>query len=153
MKSAAERGSIGAWAYEARADADLSVEEVAERLARAGQPVRPATIRGIEGGSKQPSMRLLRAMAKVYGTTPPNERAGSVTSGGTDPASYLARVDALVGLVQQLVDQNAELLSKVKAPPPPLALGRPSREQVDRDLDRAIAGTAPIPGSRRATGG
>lgn len=73
MKTSAERGPIGAWAYDARADADLSVEEVVDRLARIGHPVTAATVRGIEGGSKKPGRGLIRALAKVYGKMPPAE--------------------------------------------------------------------------------
>lgn len=77
MKTAAERGPVGAWAYDARQDADLSVEEVAERLTRIGQPVTAATLRGVESGSKKPSRRLLRAMGQVYGRPAPNEEAAA----------------------------------------------------------------------------
>lgn len=73
VKTAAERGPIGAWAYESRDAADLSPEEVAERLTRMGQPVLAATIRGIEGGSKKPSRRLLKGLATIYGSVPPGE--------------------------------------------------------------------------------
>lgn len=106
MKSPAERGRIGAWAYEARADADLSVDEVVERLSRKGQPVAAATIRGIEGGSKQPSRRLLRALAGVYGRPVPGDNeAGAGGDTLAVPAAYLERIDALVGTVTALVEE------------------------------------------------
>jgi hypothetical protein len=67
VKTAAERGQIGAWAYEARAEADLSVPEVIRQLKARGQAVTEPTLRGIEGGSKKPGRRLLRELASIYG--------------------------------------------------------------------------------------
>ena len=106
MKSPAERGRVGAWAYEARADADLSVEAVVERLARAGQPVAAATLRGIEGGSKQPSRRLLKALAGVYGRPVPGDNmAGDVLTTSPAITDYLSRIDSLVATVTELVGE------------------------------------------------
>lgn len=75
VKTPAERGLIGAWAYESRTQADLSVPEVVDRLARRGVRVTEATLRGIEGGSKKPGRRLMRELAAIYGSTPPGESA------------------------------------------------------------------------------
>lgn len=113
VKTPAERGRTGAWAYDARADADLSVEEVAERLARAGQPVRPSTIRGIESGSKQPSRRLLKAMAQVYGKPVPGEPVASPGSDGTVQPGLAALIEEMRKqnrLLSKLVAQNTRLM-------------------------------------------
>lgn len=73
MKTPAERGPIGAWAYQARDDAGLSVPQVVELLAAKGSAVTESTIRGIEGGSKKPGRRTLRELAAIYGSVPPGE--------------------------------------------------------------------------------
>lgn len=106
VKAPSERGTIGAWAYEARAEADLSVEEVVERLARSGNGVSAATIRGVEGGSKKPSRKLLRAMADVYGRPIPGDPAPVEVADG----AYLARIDALV---EQLTEDRAVIRSLI----------------------------------------
>lgn len=71
MKRPEERGAIGAWAYRARTEADLSPEQVVEQLRERGYAVTAPTIRGIEGGSKRPGGRLLRLLADIYGSQPP----------------------------------------------------------------------------------
>jgi len=73
VKSPAERGVIGAWATDARAEADLSVPEVVAALAARGYRVTEPTIRGVEGGSKRPSRRLIRMLAEVYDKPAPGE--------------------------------------------------------------------------------
>lgn len=97
---------MGAWAYEARADADLSVEEVVERLTRAGQPVTAATIRGIEGGSKKPSRRLLRALAAVYGRPVPGESTVGADKVDTTsvPAALIRALEDQTAAINRLVD-------------------------------------------------
>jgi transcriptional regulator with XRE-family HTH domain len=104
VKTLAERGPIGAWAYEARADADLSVEQVAERLTRAGQPVTPSTLRGIEGGSKKPGQRLLRALARTYGKAAPGEPEPAQSSG-----DIIAAIDRQTAILEQLVSAIGRL--------------------------------------------
>lgn len=74
MKTPAERGAIGAWAYAARQHSELSVEEVTERLRLRGVSVHPATLRGIEGGTKKPGRALLTGLSDIYGMAPPVER-------------------------------------------------------------------------------
>ena len=109
VKTAAERGRIGAWAYEARADADMSVEQVVARLERSGNGVSAATIRGIEGGSKKPSRRLLRALATIYERRSPDDMAQAGDMGDTPVpglAAYLERIDALVATVDRLIAQH-----------------------------------------------
>lgn len=106
VKTAAERGRIGAWAYEARADADMSVEQVVARLERSGNGVSAATIRGIEGGSKKPSRRLLRALATIYERRSPDDMAQAGDMGDTPVpglAAYLKRIDDLVATVERLL--------------------------------------------------
>src|SRR3990167_10256999 len=77
MKRPEERGPVGAWAYRTRQEADLTVEQVVERLAVHGYAVKASTLRGIEGGSKKPGARLLRLIAEVYGSEPPGGAHGA----------------------------------------------------------------------------
>lgn len=118
MKSPAERGPTGAWAYEARADADLSVEAVVERLARVGVPVTAATLRGIEGGSKQPSRRLLRALADVYGRPVPGDKSEGAAGETTMPAALASLASAVSDLAAELREsrrERADLLERIEA--------------------------------------
>jgi transcriptional regulator with XRE-family HTH domain len=71
MKTPAERGPIGAWAYTARTAVELTVEEVADQLRARGHAVHPATLRGIEGGTKKPGRALLAGLSEIYGVHPP----------------------------------------------------------------------------------
>lgn len=98
MKQPSERGVTGAWAYQARQEAALSVEQVADELARRGQAVTPATIRGIESGSKKPGARLLRVLAQVLDSTPP----------GADPAGEPSLAAALSALAEELAASREE---------------------------------------------
>lgn len=75
MKTPSQRGVTGAWAYQARQEAGLSVEQVAEAMAAKGHAVSPATIRGIESGSKKPGARMLRVLSSVLEAQPPEEPA------------------------------------------------------------------------------
>jgi len=95
VKSPAERGPIGAWAYESRTEADLSVPAVIEQLARRGVRVTEATLRGIEGGSKKPGRRLLRELASIYGSVPPGEPQAA-TEQFLDLGPLLDRLDRMV---------------------------------------------------------
>lgn len=76
VKTAEERGPVGAWAYEARVERELSVEQVIERL-----PTRyhPATLRKVESGSSQPGRRMLRELAALYGVEAPGEPLAPTT--------------------------------------------------------------------------
>lgn len=78
MKTPSERGVIGAWAYQARQEAGLSVEQVAEAIGARGTAVSPATIRGIESGAKKPGAMLLRMLGTALGSTPPGVTASAV---------------------------------------------------------------------------
>jgi transcriptional regulator with XRE-family HTH domain len=99
MKADSERGVTGAWAYNARQEADLSVEEVVVALGKAGQAVSPATIRGIESGSKKPGARLLRKLGDVLGSEPPGH---GVAADAPDLAT------ALQALTQELAAMRLE---------------------------------------------
>jgi transcriptional regulator with XRE-family HTH domain len=105
MKTPSQRGAIGAWAYEARANADCSVEEVVERLTRAGQPVSAATIRGIEAGNKQPSRRLLHGLAKVYGVPAPGNTESPGASDGPGLSDLVAVIRAQTEAITDLVEE------------------------------------------------
>jgi transcriptional regulator with XRE-family HTH domain len=104
VKADSERGVIGAWAFHARAEADLSVEEVAERVAAKGQAVKPATIRGIESGNKRPGVRLLRLLAAVLDSTPPGFPA-------IDEPDEPALATALLALAAELAAMREERLA------------------------------------------
>ena len=100
MKTPEERGPIGAWAYTARSDQGLSVEEVADRLHERGVAVSPATLRGIEGGSKKPGRALLGALAELYGVHPPRVNGQAVDD-----------MTALVGAIERQTAAIERLLS------------------------------------------
>jgi transcriptional regulator with XRE-family HTH domain len=134
VKTPAERGPIGAWAYEARADADLSVEQVAERLTRAGQPVTASTLRGIEGGSKKPSGRLLRAMAKVYDKPVPGEEVNPAA----DLCALVARLDTQSAVILELIQE--------------LRLARVERDKAQEMMMRALGAALDQQGTQRASG-
>lgn len=62
-KSDAERGPLGAWAYNTRDLIGLSVAEVLKRLpTQYSEP----TLRKIEGGSSKPGRRMWREMRTLY---------------------------------------------------------------------------------------
>lgn len=103
VKTPSERGPVGAWAYEARTDLALSVEQVAERIAERGQAVRPATIRGIESGTKKPSARLLRLMGQVLESSPPGR-----TEEPPPDADVARAIRDQTAVMQALVDELRE---------------------------------------------
>lgn len=98
MKTPEQRGPVGAWAYDARIDAELSPELVSERLAIAGVEVTPATIRGIESGNKKPSRQLLKALSALYGSHPPVRDAG-------EPHDLVAAISVQAAALQALADE------------------------------------------------
>lgn len=108
MKAASERGVIGAWAYQARQELGLSVEQVAEAMAGRSNPVSPATIRGIESGSKQPGARLLRVLSQVLDSAPPG---ATKEPGLSEDVTGLvtAMTAALLAQTQALSDLRADL--------------------------------------------
>lgn len=146
MKADSERGVTGAWAYRARQESGLSVEQVAAELERRGQRVSPATVRGIESGSKKPGARLLLMLAKVLESAPPGLPV-EVETRPSDLATVLAALTdelrawreergALKARVDELEAQVAELVladpsgSGSEAPAAPDAApvsGRPGR--------------------------
>jgi len=101
IKTDEERGPVGAWAYHARDDADLSDEQVVEALARKGHRVTSATIRGIEGGTKKGSRKLLRLMGEVYGSRPPGEPVVVNGAGSTDLAAVVAILERQVAAAER----------------------------------------------------
>ncbi len=101
VKTLEQRGVIGAWAYLARREADLSVEQVVAALGEQDVLVSPATIRGVESGAKKPSARLLRQLGTVLGSTPPGqtEQANDSTRDLADAIRrQAAAIEQLVGL-------------------------------------------------------
>lgn len=143
MKSPAERGPVGAWAYEARTDADLSVEEVVARLERTGNGVSAATIRGVEGGSKKPSRRLLRALGKVYGLPVPGDVESPGGNGDTQAAGLsdlIASLSALVDELRAARQERADLLERIEALETAARLGDPPAV--------GVAGMRPAPQTR-----
>lgn len=135
MKTPEERGPIGAWAYRARGEAGLSVEQVADRLAAKGEAVHPATIRGIEGGTKRPGARLLRLLGEVLESAPPGvspavptvtpfearqlellERQAHAAEVGAAAASLQAdRLAELVGELQATRRRDRERIERLEA--------------------------------------
>jgi transcriptional regulator with XRE-family HTH domain len=99
VKAPSERGVIGAWAYQARRELDLSVEQVADALAARGHSVSPATLRGIESGSKKPGARLLRVLGEALDSAPPGQAPTA------DEPSLAA---AIVMLTQELAAMREE---------------------------------------------
>jgi transcriptional regulator with XRE-family HTH domain len=99
VKTPAERGPIGAWAYTARTAAELTVEDVADRLRDRGHAVHPATIRGIEGGTKKPGRALLTGLSDLYGVHPPADEKPDVL----DQDSIVAALDRQTALLERLV--------------------------------------------------
>jgi len=100
-----EKTPQAAWATLARAEAQMSPEEVVDALAARGHKVTAPTLRGIEGGSKKGGARLIRLMAEVYGKpTPLHVALASVPS--DDPAAIVAAIDRLTAaVVAQTRDQ------------------------------------------------
>jgi transcriptional regulator with XRE-family HTH domain len=100
VKTPAERGTTGAWAYQARDESGLSVEQVIDQLQARGTTVTASTIRGVEGGSKKPGRRLLRELAAVYGSAPP----GAAEEPDEDLLAVISRqaaaIDALAAAIE-----------------------------------------------------
>lgn len=99
-----EKTPLAAWATLARAEAQMSVEEVVDALAARGHAVKAATIRGIEGGSKGASARLLRFMADIYGRPSPSQ--AEAPSGSSDAALIVSALDRLTVAVEALTASN-----------------------------------------------
>ena len=135
MKTPAERGRTGAWAYEARQDADLSVEQVQERLARAGHVVTTATLRGVESGSKQPSRRLLRALAAVYKKPVP----GDTDEPPADQSDLAAAIRENTDMLRKVLEA---LTARLPEPPPEVLRDLADAE---RDLDAERRRTTTLP--------
>lgn len=140
VKALSERGVIGAWAYQARADAELSVEQVAEAVGKRGQAVGTATIRGIEGGTKKPGARLLRLLGEVLDSTPPGSTAAASSLEERAVIAAEAQAKAIADLVAELrawregdrdriagLEQTVEGLLVAVAPLERATEGRPTR--------------------------
>ena len=110
MKTPEERGPVGAWAYTARTDADVSVEQVVSRLELRGISVSAATLRGIEGGSKKPGRMLLRALSEVYGQHPPSLNGARVAG---DYAELVAAQDRTTKAIERNTRVLAALLESL----------------------------------------
>lgn len=121
MKSPQERGPIGAWAFEARATAGMSVPEVLAALAARDHRVRDATIRGIESGAKRPGRRLLALLAEIYSSDPPGEQAPAVANLGELADAIRQLADAIQEERSQRADWERgilEALRGLRAVPP-----------------------------------
>lgn len=118
MKADAERGTWGAWARRERTKRDWTVEEVAARLAtEAGVRVDVATIRGVEGGSKSPSVRLQDALALVFGSRPegqrqPTDSSAAILAALTEQTQLLAQLWPAMVEVGAAVNRLVEALGK-----------------------------------------
>lgn len=103
VKSDTERGLWGAWARRERLSREWSADEVAQRVEReAGVKMDVATLRGIEGGSKKPSVRLQDALALVFGSRPKGTDR-PVEDGQSDVAAAIERqTTVLEGIARTL---------------------------------------------------
>lgn len=117
-KTDAERGPLGAWAYNAMVDLGLSDEQIAARVEASS-----ATVRKIAGGSERhPSARLLRAMHRYFmevgaaatppipidrppGLEPDDNMAGAAGDTLTVPASLLTALAAQTAAISELVGE------------------------------------------------
>ena len=102
----AERGPLGAWAYNTRTLLQVSDVQVAERAG-----VSAPTIRKVEGGKSKPSARLLFEMARYYREVGerqrlPVEPPPGVTAEATTPPGDLAT--AIRELTTELRDSREE---------------------------------------------
>lgn len=134
VKSPQERGTIGAWAYAARQVAELTVEDVVERLRDRGHAIHPATLRGIEGGTKKPGRALLRGLADIYGVPPPVEER-MVES--VDLASALDRQTRVIERLAVAIEQMVVSQAQTTQPPPQEVLREVAEAEADlaRQLD------------------
>lgn len=157
VKSPSERGVIGAWAYQARTEADLSVEQVAERIGARGQAVSAATIRGIESGAKKPGARLLRLMGQVLESTPPGSVA-PVMDGDPVAAAIDRQTEAIKVQTAAIQAQTNALLALLSVQVPAEGLAR-ALENASAFASQAWAQsetphpvTRPAPAKARPTG-
>jgi len=114
VKSDAERGPFGSWAFRARDLLDVSVEDVAQRLG-----YHPASLRKVESGSAPPSRRLQRELPDLYRTLavergvilPP--LAQPVESPDMDLAAAIRELVAEVRLSRLAQERSAEVLAEL----------------------------------------
>lgn len=132
MKSPSQRGVIGAWAYQARQELGLSVEQVAARVSDAGQQVSPATIRGIEAGTKKPAARLLRLLAQALESTAPGHEPETQQPG---PSLDVAR---LFDAFAQALEVQARYLTQIEDLRTEMAEARRTAEEGREEQARLI---------------
>ena len=112
MKTAEERGALGAWLRGERTRRSWSTEEVSHQLAALGQPVSVSVIRKIEAGvERRPSLRVRAALARLFGSVPPTEE-GSVDL--ADALAHLADVQAQQTQVLTELVERVEALADVQ---------------------------------------
>lgn len=142
MKSDAERGPIGAWAYRERKRRRWSVEQaVTELEALTGTGLRPVSLRGIEAGPKPPGEEVVRGLERLYGSKAPEPKAPitmadlvAALHANTDAmreiVSFL-RATALAGVAEGQARYEAELRDRSageepgESPGPPPPADRP----------------------------
>jgi transcriptional regulator with XRE-family HTH domain len=127
MKTPEERGPIGAWAYAARRTAEMTVEDVAELLRARGHAVHPATLRGIEGGTKKPGRALLRGLSEIYEVDPPVDQRPA------DSPDLVAALDRQTVVFERLAAALEQFVSQGQGPqqPPPEVLREVAEAEVD----------------------
>lgn len=117
-KTDAERGPLGAWSYNTMVELGLSAEQIAMRAGKSA-----GHIRKIMGGSERdPSARVLRSIHHYFmevgaaadppipvdrppGLEPDDNRAGTEGDTPAVPAAYLARIDALIAQMAEVVEE------------------------------------------------
>jgi hypothetical protein len=103
VKSDAERGPIGAWAYRERRRKGWTVEEAVLQLeAKTGARLKAVSLRGIEAGPKPPSSEVRHALEEIYGSRAP------------DPQPITTLADLVVALAAQTAALNA-LVEELRA--------------------------------------
>ena len=113
---------VPAWIIRERKRLGLKPRDLAERLTAAGLPVAEGTVRTWEAG-RNPHPDNVEGLERIFGTRSPDymDTSGQGATPGLDVSAYLARVDGLVGLVTDLVAQNALLMQTLGLDPLPPA--------------------------------
>lgn len=110
-KTDAERGPIGAWAYNTRDALGLSVEQVIPLLPTT---YHPATLRKAEGGTVPPGTRMWRELGNLYGQLAEERhvpidaqpRLASEPTGATEtPVDLVEAINAQTEAINALVDR------------------------------------------------
>lgn len=137
MKTDEQRGSLGAWARNARLAAGYPTVAAAHEAARsAGVAVSLSTLQGIEAGWGRPSRELVAALGVLYGSDPPvappagdlasafNALAAELREWRLEDRERIAELEAMVDSLYRAIRDAAD--SAAAGPrPDPLELHEP----------------------------